>query len=843
MAPRDRLHILVPRRAASDPFTSHTSGRDSPRPPAPIDRHAHGTGLAQATTSAAAAGLARKQATEQQVGVAPASDGVYLVFESVPGFALRLTALDPQVRGIQPELRAVQEVFVAGQPVERATVFIPDGKLSYFLKRFEEYATEDTPTGNPKHANLTERVAAVRLATIEALWTERVEDFPEPDQLTWWELWLRRRPDGAELDRLREFTQSLGIEVGDRVLRFDNRCIVLVRATPLQLGSALDLLDDLAELRSTRPTAAFFTGLARPEQTEWVDDLADRTIHAEPESPAVCVLDTGTYRQHALLEPALDDDDMHACEPAWGTHDHDGHGTEMAGLALYGNLGAALVGTGPVSLRHRLESVKVLPPPPGANEPDLYGAITADAVSRVEIQAPGRQRAFSMAVTAAAEGIAGTPTSWSAAVDAIAAGRDYDPGTSEITDLDEASIAEHRLFIVAAGNIREFDASDDHLARSDVEPVEDPAQAWNALTVGAFTELVDPGASGPPFDAWTAVAPPGELSPFSRTSVAFQRQWPAKPEIVLEGGNTARSAGGDVDWPESLQLLTTHRDPTIRQFTTTNATSAATAQAACLAADLMAEYPSFWPETVRSLVVHSARWTPAMQDQLDAAGSGKRAREALLRRYGWGVPDRQRALRSASDALTLVVQDSIHPFDSSKLREMHTHDLPWPVDALEELAEVEVSLRATLSYFIEPNPTRRGWRQRYRYASHGLRFELKAAEETNDEFLKRLNKRALDEEEGRPTSGDNSGWFLGPQARTRGSLHTDIWTGTAIELASRGRVAVFPVTGWWKEQPARDRSDLGVRYSLVLSIETPAEAADLWTPVAQQVGLPISVTT
>jgi hypothetical protein len=56
-------------------------------------------------------------------------------------------------------------------------------------------------------------------------------------------------------------------------------------------------------------------------------------------------------------------------------------------------------------------------------------------------------------------------------------------------------------------------------------------------------------------------------------------------------------------------------------------------------------------------------------------------------------------------------------------------------------------------------------------------------------------------------------------------------------------VAVFPVTGWWKELRSRDRSDLGARYALLLSIETDEENVDLWTPVAQEVGLPIIIET
>jgi hypothetical protein len=67
--------------------------------------------------------------------------------------------------------------------------------------------------------------------------------------------------------------------------------------------------------------------------------------------------------------------------------------------------------------------------------------------------------------------------------------------------------------------------------------------------------------------------------------------------------------------------------------------------------------------------------------------------------------------------------------------------------------------------------------------------------------------------------------------------------GTAADLAHRGAIAVFPVSGWWKERPQRDRSEEGVRYSLIVSIETPAQDVDIWTPVAAEVGIPITVET
>jgi hypothetical protein len=60
-------------------------------------------------------------------------------------------------------------------------------------------------------------------------------------------------------------------------------------------------------------------------------------------------------------------------------------------------------------------------------------------------------------------------------------------------------------------------------------------------------------------------------------------------------------------------------------------------------------------------------------------------------------------------------------------------------------------------------------------------------------------------------------------------------------LAERGVVGIYPVTGWWKEQPKRDRSHDGARYALIVSIETQATDVDIWTPVALQVGIPTEI--
>lgn len=817
--------------------------------PVPDNRRQHGQQLEAQLRAASDEGISRREAAG--IDVAGRIDGVYLKFEGFPDMELALESLDPRRGRSRPELRAVREDIVDGQPVQTATVFVPDGQLGYFLGRLEQYVST-AETERPRQRALLDRINAAGLAGLAELWTDPRRDFPQTADAVWWEIWLRRR-DGHELDRIRSFAERAGAEVRAHALAFPDRLVALVRATREQLSTGVQVLDDIAELRAPHEPAELLALEPAAEQADWVDDLAARTYPAPPNAPAACVVDTGVHQSHPLLAGSLSVADCHTCDPAWGPEDRDGHGTEMAGLALYGDLGAAVLSGLEVRLRHRLESVKLLPRP-HVNPPELWGALTADATSRVEVQEPRRPRAFCVTSTAVGDPIppgtehrivVGQPSSWSAAIDALAAGFSIATSGEGMVFLDEGDTASRRLFLVSAGNVREWE--DDYLTRCDLEPIEDPAQAWNAVTVGAFTDLVhiDPGERG--YDGWTPLAEAGELSPFSRTSVAFDRQWPIKPDVVMEGGNLARSpAGTELHHPITLQLLTTKapiRDQ--RLLTVTNATSAATAQVAQLAASILAEYPSLWPETVRALIVHSAEWTPAMLRQFTAA-AGRQGTVARFRRYGMGVPNLTRATRSATDALTLMAEDVIHPYDGQgRMREMNLHELPWPIDELAALGEVDVRLRITLSYFIQPNPARRGWRRRYRYASHGLRFEVRRPTESTDDFRKRVNQLALEEEEERRprTQSDAAQWWFGPDQRIAGSLHTDIWTGTAADLAQRGVIAVFPVAGWWKERHDRDRSELGVRYSLVVSIETPGQDVDIWTPVATEIGVPVVIET
>ena len=820
-------HIILDGVTETEEYRSPQQGGARPNVPEQ-DRVSHGGVLLQQINDLLPSASEARQA--QAAEGMEEGLGIQIEFESFPDIELAFESLARERSGI--ELLNVRNDL----NVTRATVFVPDGKLDHFEGLVRDYLSEKTDSLGRARDNrrLLDAIQQIRTATLQALWTDD-EELPTVEEGNlWWEVWVRSGRDWSTLlseFRVRAETLDMRVAAGESV--FPERAVLLVNASVEQMQRSLVLLNNIAELRRPKETAEFFASLEIQEQQEWLRELLSRTTFKpdSPSVPRVCLLDTGVNRGHNLLTQALDSSDLHTVEPAWGPQDADGHGTEMAGLALVGNLMEALDGNGPVEVEHRLESVKLLPQD-GFTGTDrhLHGNLTVQAAAQPEVTAPFRQRVFGMAVTARDNRDRGRPSEWSAALDSLAAdvaGQGTNP----------------RLLMVSAGNTDQSEWSL-YPDSNDSDGIHDPAQAWNVLTIGASTGLAridDPTATG-----YQPIAAIGGLSPFSTTSLTWDRHLPLKPDIVLEGGNAAKDALSAVSMG-SLSLLTTNHQPVDRLFTTTVGTSASTALASRMAAQIMAKYPTLWPETIRGLLVHSAEWTDDMKTLYLCGDHSKNSYLRLMRRCGFGVPNLSRALWSVSNSLTMVIQESLQPFRKETggppvNRDMHLHSLPWPQDVLQSLGATPVEMRVTLSYFIQPNPSRRG-RSRYRYESHGLRFDVKRPLETIDDFRARINAAARDEEEGFLGGDLDSLWLIGKQGRHRGSLHGDIWRGSAAELASRGYIGVYPAMGWWRTRPALDRCNDYARYSLVVSIKAPETSIDLYSEVANLVGTAIPTET
>jgi len=826
----EHSHIFLQDRQETGNFTSPRRGG----PPKLLsqNRQAHSERLQKQW--AAIWVKAREQDLSRSAVSMRSKDGVYVEYEGAPGYDLVTKSLEDRRAGIR--LLNVYKVRSENSPdleVTRAVVFIPSGKQDRFLRKICEYAQEETKKGHPKHAELLQSVEDIRLAILESFWRDDLTLLPSEAIPAWCEIWLQ----GTDLDierRFRECATDLGLVINERSIYFPERIVLLGKATRQQLTGLIETSPDIAEFRCAKETCRFFLELENKEQTEWVRELISRVKVNQSSTVSVCVLDTGVNNGHALLAPLLADADRHSVDPSWGVADLQGHGTLMCGVVAYGDLAEALQKKHIIRIDHCLESAKILPPR-GSNDPDLYGDITIQGMSRAEIQVPNRSRIGCMAVTSVDARDHGRPSSWSAAIDKFTSG--YDGGKKY-------------LMILCAGNIDDIEKWNRYPHSNLDCSIHDPGQSWNALTVGAYTEKAR--ISDPDLHEYVPLAQPGELSPFSSTSSSWDDKWPIKPDIVMEGGNLAKGPDNFISECDDLTLLSTGYQPNRRQFDPFGATSAAAAQAAWMAAQIQARYPMAWPETVRGLMVHAANWPDAIKKQFlvaDDHGDYSKAEYAkLLRICGYGVPSLSRALASASNSLTLISQAEIQPYgkkdghSSYSTKDMHLHRLPWPQEVLLSLGETPVSLRITLSYFIEPGPGEIGWKDKYRYASYALRFDLNNTGESETSFIHRLNAAAREEGETYDSGSGSGRWSIGANGRNTGSLHSDIWKGTAADIASCNLIGVYPVVGWWRERAWLNRWNRKARYSLIASLHTPNERVDIYTPVAIQLRIPVEVT-
>lgn len=799
-------HIDVSALRTASPYTGTGSGGSS----VPRIRAEHGRKLSNELDVALAAITELRGADPR---LEPAAGG-HIEVELRPGTSADV--LEWKKQGIRPGATKDRD------NARTVALYVPDNAREAIQQILHDYLSGPlSPKGNPPNASRVEKIEEIRRARLEVFWTDDPSALPDnPQHQMWWAIWAHRDNEAAVEDVCRRL--SLRAASSDRRLYFPEAVVIPVLARRAAIELMTFATGVVSELRRASDNPAFFLEDARESQNEWVDDLAGRIVWPGNKVPAVCVMDTGVNRGHSLIEPALAAADQHAIDRDWGVDDHHSHGTAMAGLALHGDLTAALSDRSERRLNHRLESVKLLPPHDmDPNDPHSYGVISQTAVSLAEIAAPERSRVFCMAVTN--DNVSGArPSTWSAAIDQAAA------GTMNGDDDD----APKRLFVISAGNVpAEIEFA--RISQQDDYPAEDPSQAWNAITVGGYTDLNQISDVG--YEDWSCLAGPGELSPYSRTSVNWAHaRAPIKPEVVLEAGNRALSPGRrEVLSLDSLSLLTASPTTGANALTAFQATSAATAQAARMVAMLTAEHPNYWPETIRALVIHSAEWTEPMLEQLNSP-AGKKDRYPLMRRFGYGVPDFDRASASAQDHLALIAQAHIQPFrlkGQREFNECHYYQLPLPAAILEDLQNTVVVLKVTLSYFVDPNPGFSANVDPQRYQSFGLRFDLQRRAELVERFKQRVNAAEREDGARAPSHADDARWMFGPGSISAGSLHCDVWSGPAVELLGRELLCVKPVVGWWRNRAAKDIVNRKTRYSLVVTLKAPGVEVDLYNGV------------
>jgi len=753
----------------------------------------------------------------------PVKDGEYITFISAEKQLLELDSLSSDGAKLL-NVKTNQD-----EKLQIATVYIPDNKQEKLIGKIQKYLDKDTKNGLPVSQKLVEKIDNIQRTIIEYIWSGSNEYLPKEESV-WCELWLAI--DESEKDsclkKLGAICDFFNIQFSKELTTFPERVIVNVKLNYNQLVELISSFGWIAEIRRAEELNGFWLNQTVVNRENWIES-AINNITFNHSNNYISILDSGINNGHLLIKDALSDNDRLTVDENWGNNDsgHDGHGTGMAGIALYGNLNQTLENNTPLEIRHRLESIKILPPNGQENELEKCHFITWDAVNTAVINNADYNRIFCMAVTGKNQNDFGKPSTWSAYLDEIIFGVDNN---------------DKKIFVISAGNVREEEDFKNYPESNLDLSIESPAQAWNAITIGAFTQKVLPDS--------VTVANKFELSPYSRTSSSWESSWPIKPEVVFEGGNLKKLENGSIDYHEDLDILTTSTNANINAFARFNATSAATAFASYFLAKLREVYPNAWPETLRALMIHSASWNSEIIDQFKIDLKKVGDKQKLLRIVGYGIPDLKKAIECKSNYLTFISEETIQPYKldgTIKTNKIHYYEFPWPSDILANLGDANVTLRVTLSYYIEPNPGDKGYSTKYSYQSTALKFLLINPTEDFNNFKIRTNRINIDKlkeekggdlEEGDYDKNQEKRWYLGADTVFKGSVHSNFWNGSAAEIAVCNKLAIFPLaSGWWKQLKKQEKYDSQLRYSLIVSIETPENATDIYTPIATQVAV------
>jgi hypothetical protein len=379
-----------------------------------------------------------------------------------------------------------------------------------------------------------------------------------------------------------------------------------------------------------------------------------------------------------------------------------------------------------------------------------------------------------------------------------------------------------RLFLVSIGNVLGADSQRNRNVLKQYPNLNlatklmDPAQAMNAITVGAYTDKI----SIPPDPSYKyskPVAPAGGVCPDTRSNVLGKDGGAIKPDLVFEGGNIAIDPQDVVDdGIATLNSLTLSHNFVQKILTTFNGTSCATGLTANLAAKVWREDPSLRAETVRGLLIHSASWTQKMEEQFPSIDD----RVSIC---GYGVPHLDLAAGCIRERATVIVEDempNLDDVDGELKRVFKAFRLPVPDELLLDDPERNVELRVTLSYFSEPNMF-----HRKAYRGLDLAWDMQGPQETEPKFLERINKAMREKNKRADTTGFP--WTIGKNRRSRGTVQSDRWRGPSSFLAGHKLIAVYPRQGWWSRRPELEKASM--RFSLIVSVIAPE--LDVYTPI------------
>lgn len=520
------------------------------------------------------------------------------------------------------------------------------------------------------------------------------------------------------------------------------------------------------------------------------------------DAPQVAVLDTGITAGHPLLQPAVQDARSFLDDA--DEFDKHGHGTLVAGIALYGDVEAAIQAQRFIP-EIRLYSGCIL---------DDAGESSSGLIENNVIAAVRKfHDDFGCKIFNISFGDLNKPYRGS-----------HVRGLA--LTIDNLSRELGVLFVVSVGNAQdslktssEWRSEYPEYLLEESWRLIDPAPALNAVVVGSIARYDQSFNSqrytGDP--AEIPIARKGQPSPFTRRGPSIGGA--IKPDFVAYGGNYAVNTRADYLVRQGLGEISTCKDfSSGRVFSLDCGTSFAAPHITHLAAKLMGEYPSANVEQIRCMLAAQAR-VPDISQQLFSNPKD------VLYVCGYGHVDTTGLFRSSENDVTLMVNDSI--LDGRH----HFYEIYIPDDFTSNgrrMREISVSLAYT--------PVVRSTRINYR----ATRMEFRLVSADSLEYVSTMFNRATSNEQYESIS-ELPGRTIGAKARGKGTLQADVWKfQTMNERSLLRRQKLFLVVTRNDYAWGSNLTAAGEKYSVIVNLRDRQNAeARLYTKIQQrlQVGV------
>lgn len=599
----------------------------------------------------------------------------------------------------------------------------------------------------------------------------------------------------------------VGIRRLDRI-NLDSLVMYRVVVTPDQAQLLLNHRD--VRMVDLIPATGISVQQLSRDINELPQDIPSPTIGAS----RICILDSGINANHPLLRPAMAESASFVDEE--GETDLAGHGTAVAGVALYGDVEACNEGNfwRPQFWLYNGKVMKKCPQTGNAvyDEHSLETSLTQAVEHFVELGC----RIFNLSL-----GNSNAP---------------YDGmhvrGLAYI--LDVLSRRHNILFVVSTGNfcgaenpavpVNSWRDEYPEYLLAEQSSIIDPAPAMSVLTVGSIARhnaTVDTQR----FPEIYQLSPASENqpSPFTRHGPSVKGAF--KPDLVATGGNLACPMRPvDSQWQQierGLGVLTfNHEFVGNTIFKEVSGTSLAAPYITHLAGRLLNEYPASSANLIRAMLVNQAYLpkeiaTTFSEDFRNAYKEDKSTlhRDVARDVVGYGAVNESELFRSSDNTVVLFSEQIIEK-DSCQFFE-----LPLPADFLRKTLSTR-ELTVTLAYSPAVRTTR------IEYLATQISFRLVKGTSL-DEVQKYFNQASKTDVESRNDDAVPNR-DISAQQRSRGTVQSSRWTFRKRKPEEKWFVVVIRQDREWNHPDVLEEEP----YALVVTVaDRDNENAQLYTQI------------